>query len=29
MTVTRYPDLLAEIPGAALPLSFFNTLDPF
>lgn len=29
MTVTRYPDQLAGIPGAASPLPFFNTLDRF
>jgi hypothetical protein len=29
MTVTRYPDQLAGIPGTASRLCFFNTLDRF
>ena len=29
MTVTRYPDQLAGIPGTASPLPFFNTLGRF
>jgi hypothetical protein len=29
MTVTRYPDQLAGIPGTASRLRFFNTLEGF
>jgi hypothetical protein len=29
MTVTRYPDQLAGIPGTASRLCFFNTLERF